>query len=162
MLFSFSRLGTLRAIASRQRRRLQLHEQGSSLVEMAVITPVLVLVLVAAVDFGQAYYAALSVESAAHAGALYGAQYPTDTVGITAAAALDAPSNLMTTAVKIGCECFDGTGASDSCVTVPSCSMNIVNYVDVTTTLTYSSLLTYPGIPSSLVLKGRSRLRAAH
>jgi len=126
--------------------------------------PVLLLMLVIAVDLGRAYYVAIEVTSAAHAGALYGAQFSNDTVGMTAAAQLDAPDVPTLKAVAIyGCECADGGGASPSCTTIPaSCTYNVVNYAEVDTSVNYVPILIYPGLPQSFTLTGKSIMRAAH
>ena len=139
------------------------HEQGSSLIELALVLPVLLLMLVGSIDFGRAFYAAIEVSSAAHAGACYGLQQPSDTSGMQAAAVLDAPdvTNLKASAIS-GCECSDGTSASTNCATTPSCSVNIVSFVQVTTTATYTPILNYPGLPTTINLQGITRLRAAH
>ncbi len=82
--------------------------EGTSILEAALILPVLLLMLVVAVDLGRAYYVAIEVASAAHAGALYGAQYPTDTNGMIAASkldALDVPT--LSVVAAYGCECSD-------------------------------------------------------
>ena len=83
-------------------------EAGSSLVEVAVFLPVLLLLLIGVVLFGRAYYLANEVAGAAHAGAAYGAQNPTDTTGMQNAAKLAAPdvSGLSVTSLR-GCECWD-------------------------------------------------------
>jgi Flp pilus assembly protein TadG len=139
-------------------------DQGSSIVETALILPVLFLMLVVAVDLGRAYYVAIEVTSAAHAGALYGAQFSNDTVGMTTAAALDAPDVPTLKAVATyGCECAEGGGASPSCATVPaSCTYNVVNYAEVDTSVNYVPILIYPGLPQSFTLTGKSIMRAAH
>ncbi len=40
-------------------------EQGASLVELALVLPILFLILMGAVDFGRAYYLAMEVAGAA-------------------------------------------------------------------------------------------------
>jgi hypothetical protein len=137
-------------------------EQGSSLVETALVTPVLVLLLVAAVDLGNAYYARIAVSSAAEAGALYGVQNPGDAAGMLLAAKLDGV-NLLTLVptVSFGCECSDGSGASPLCVTSPACASNVVNYVEVDTVATYIPIMPYPGIPSVFTMTGKARMRVA-
>jgi hypothetical protein len=40
------------------------------------------------------------------------------------------------------------------------CTVNVVNYVQVTTSATYKTLMPWPGIPSSFSLQGMARLRA--
>ncbi|MBE7159246.1 MAG: pilus assembly protein, partial [Rhodospirillales bacterium] len=61
------------------------------MVELALLLPLLLLLLVGAVDLGRAFYVAIEVSSAASAGAVYGTQNPTDTAGMQNAAALNAP-----------------------------------------------------------------------
>jgi Flp pilus assembly protein TadG len=137
--------------------------EGASLIELALLLPVLTILLVGAADFGQASYQVIEVSSAAHAGAMYGARNPTDTAGMIAAARLDAPDvGTITPVASYGCECSDGTLASASCTVVPTCTYNVLYYVQVNTSSTYSSMLRYPGIPASLTLHGQARMRAAY
>ena len=46
--------------------------RGSVLVEFAVISPLLIAVMVGAIDLGRAYYESINIAAAAHAGAHYG------------------------------------------------------------------------------------------
>lgn len=138
-------------------------EEGSSLVELALFLPVMILMLLGVVDMGRAIYAAIELSAAASTGAAYGIQNPTDTAGMQKAALLDAADISGATATaSYGCECSDGTGAVASCSSTPSCEYNWVYYVQVKTSLNYKPLFSYPGIPSSLALTGTSRMRAGH
>src|SRR6204780_351383 len=104
-------------------------EAGTSLVEVGLFLPLLLLLLMGVADFGRAYYLAIEVAGAAHAGAIYGAQNITDTTGMQNAAKLNSPdvSGLVATS-SWGCECSDGTASSASCVSTPACSVNVVYY----------------------------------
>ena len=135
--------------------------RGASLLEMAFLVPVLMLLLVAVIDFGRAYYLTIELANAAEAGALYGANNPGDTTGMQNAATTDAPDVPgITATATMGCECSDGTSAQSPCpATAPTCSVNVVNFVQVTTTATYNTLFHYPGIPSSFALTGKSKMR---
>jgi Flp pilus assembly protein TadG len=151
------------------------NERASSLVETALTLPVLVLMLCAAVDLGRACTMAIAVDSAAQAGALYGITHPTaatnpsiaytgDTAGMVAAATLDAANwPVIIPTATFGCQCSDGTGDSKSCIKPPSpsCTDNIVNYVQVTTTAKFNPLLPYPGLPSPFTINSVARLRAS-
>jgi Flp pilus assembly protein TadG len=142
---------------------LRTREEGSSAIELAMMLPFLVLMLVVAVDFGRGYYAAIEITSAAEAGALYGTQNLTDIAGMQTAAKLDAHDISGVTAVATyGCECHDGSGASVSCTTSPTCATNGVNYVQVVTTATYKPILKFPGIFTSYPLQGVARMRAGN
>lgn len=141
-------------------------ESGTGLIELALMLPVFFLLLLGVADFGRAYYLAIEVSNAAHAGALYGSQNSTDTAGMQKAAVADAQDvpNFTTSAVTAtyGCECSDGSSSVASCTTTPSCANNVVDYVQVNTSMSYSVLFPYPGIPSPLILHGSSRMRAGN
>lgn len=149
-------MGHRRAIAA------MTEEHGASLVEMALVLPLLFLVLFGAVDFGRAYYLAMEIAGAAHAGAEYGAQNPTDTAGIQAAAQADAPDvpGLTVTTPTYGCECSDGTAFSLSCTTTPTCAYNVVYRVTVSVSASYKPMIPWPGIPSSMTLTNSATMRS--
>jgi len=69
--------------------------RGQSLVEFAVLLPILVMILAIAADFGRAFTAYIAISSAAREGAAYGMQssdQASDTAMIRAAALADAPT----------------------------------------------------------------------
>ena len=143
--------------------RASTDEGGSSLIELALLLPFLFLLLVGVVDMGRAFYAAIELTSAAAAGSVYGTQNPTDISGMQKAALMDAGDvSGMTSVAMYGCECPDGTSASISCTSIPSCTNTWLYYVQTTTTLPYKPLLIFPGVPSSLALTGFSRMRVGH
>lgn len=135
--------------------------EGASVLETALIAPVLLLLVAGTVDLGRAYTAAIEVQEAAHAGALYGAQNPTDSAGMQETAEEEA-SNFsgLTATASYGCECSDGSSAVTSCTTIPTCTYNYVDYVSVTATVEFKPIFPYPGLPSSFKLSSTSRLRA--
>lgn len=139
-------------------------ERGASILELALLLPILLLMLIGLIDFGRAYYLSSEVSAAASAGALYGCQNTTaaqDTTGIKAAAVADAPnvSGLTVPTVSLACQC-SGSTASVSC-TSPGCgsSSHVIEWLTVGTSATYKPLFPYPGVPSSLTLTGRATLR---
>lgn len=143
------------------------NENGQSLVETAITLSLLILMLAAAVDFGRAFYMEIEVKGAARSGATYGTQSPGDTTGMQSAANLAAGDLSSDANWKVasswGCECYSGSTptipGSDSC-TAPSCASNIVDYVVVTASDTYSPLLPWPGIPSTLPMSATVVMRA--
>lgn len=60
--------------------------EGDSLVEFALILPVLMLILMGIFDLGRAFYAYNVIANAAREGARYGIAHPDDGAGIVAAA----------------------------------------------------------------------------
>jgi Flp pilus assembly protein TadG len=139
-------------------------DRGSSLFEMALLTPFLLLLLLGVVDFGRAYYLSSEVAGAAHAGALYATENPFDNAGIDNAAIGDAPNVPGLTANNInvseGCECSDGTGFSANCSSTPTtCSANVVSKISVTVSAVYTTLFPWPGVPRSISLTQTATMR---
>ena len=62
---------SLRSVIRRRDR-----SRGQSVVEFALVLPILLLLLAATIDFGRLFYAYVAVENAAKEGALYGARSP--------------------------------------------------------------------------------------
>jgi Flp pilus assembly protein TadG len=151
------------AVATRRRCGIW-SEEGSQLYELAMVMPVFVLLLFGAIDFGRAYYVNMEVAAAAEAGAAYGAQNPTDTSGMKAAALLNAPDiSGLTPTASYGTECSDGTKAVASPGVAPTtCSVTIVQYIEVDTTATYKPLFAFPGMPSAFTMSGKARMRTSY
>jgi Flp pilus assembly protein TadG len=133
-------------------------ERGSSLVELGLMLPVLGLLLFGAIDFGRAYYLSIEVTNAARAGAQFGVENASS-AGMQNAATSDASDVPgITATASYGCECPDGSGQIPNCSSSPACA-NAVNYVQVTTNATYTPLIPWPGIPSSIPLTGQATVR---
>lgn len=129
-------------------------ESGTALVEFALVAPVLVILLIGLIDFGRYMYDGILAANAARAGAAYGAQTlrtADDNVGMTAAAQSDSQGIALT--VNPGHVCMVNN-APVSCGTT-----NETVYVQVNTTGTFVPLVTYPGLPSSVTVKGSSMMR---
>ena len=152
---------------------------GGALVELGLLLPIFTVLLLAVLDVGRGYYYALEVSNAARAGAQYGYQSSgtmMDTTGIKNAALKDGHDvgasggscsgsacwNSGYPASTWGCMCSDGTQKTTSCGVTLTCSASSrqVNYVDVQTQATYSLLIPWPGIPSTVTLKGETQLWA--
>jgi Flp pilus assembly protein TadG len=138
-------------------------EEGSQLIELALVLPMLFAVFVGAVDFGRAYFLSMEVASAAEAGAIYGISNPSDTAGMKTAASADAPDLPgLTPTASYGTECADGSSPTEANNTPPSsCLTGVVQFVEVDTTATYQPILYYPGFQSAFTLSSKSRMRAS-
>lgn len=149
---------------TQQIRRLLRFEHGSSIAELALVMPLLMLILLGGIDFSRAYFLSIEVAGASQAGAQFGIQNREDTTGIEAAATDDAPNvpSLTVSTPTWGCECSDGTHSSTNCTTTPTCSTNEVYWVTVTTSATYSPVFPWPHIPSSLTLSHTATLRSGN
>ena len=149
------------------RSKLVRSEAGSSIIEGAILAPVLLFIMIGAADFGHGYYLAEEIASAAHSGAEYAIQNPgnlsSHSTGIETAARDDAPNvpSLSVAAPAWGCECSDGSSYSAHCATVPSgCTTNWVYKVTVTASANYTPLFPWPGIPSSIPLSSSATMRS--
>ncbi len=149
------------------RNKLVRSESGSSIIEAAILAPVLLFIMIGAADFGHGYYLAEEVASAAHSGAEYAIQNPgaisSDTSGIQIAAKDDAPNvpSLSVATPAWGCECSDGSSYSAHCASVPSsCTTNWVYKVTVTASASYTPLFPWPGVPNAIALSSSATLRS--
>ena len=52
------------------------HSRGQSIVEFALVFPIMMLLLAGAIDLGRAFYAYIAVENAAKEGAFFGSRSP--------------------------------------------------------------------------------------
>ena len=69
-------------------------EKGQSIVELAVLFPLLMMLLMGLLDLGRAYYIMIALRDAAEEGATYAAIHPNDQTGIKARAT-DASGDLV-------------------------------------------------------------------
>jgi Flp pilus assembly protein TadG len=146
-----------------QRRRFS--ERGQSAVELAIIVPVLALMLVAIADFGRVFFISVAVNNAARAGAQYGSQTNTtaaDFAGMVSEAQADG-ANIPNFGTPTASECTCGTAnppTNPACSTISSTycadASSKAVYVTVNTSATFHTILTYPGVPSSMTLTGQA------
>jgi Flp pilus assembly protein TadG len=152
-----------------------LSPSGQSLLEVALLLPMLVALLLGVIELGRYSYISILVGNAARAGAAYGAQslaQAIDTAGIQSAATNDfrfngqIPGSLTVTS-STSCGCDTGgtiTGAQCSTITnsnAGSCNLpgHWVVMVSVTASGAFNSLFNYPGIPSTLTVSSTATLR---
>ena len=151
-------------------------QSGQSLLEVALLLPLMLLLLLGSIDLGRYAYIAILVGNAARAGAGYGAQnlaFSVDTTGIQAAADNDYQNNgqnvsTLTVSSSVSCGCDSGgTVTTSGCSTATNPSAGIctsghwVVMVSVTASGTYSALFNYPGIPSTMAVSRTVTMRVA-
>ena len=150
------------------REAMRVGERGNSVVEMALILPLMVGLLLGVMDFGRAFYSAMAVTHATTVGAQYGAQtvdMSSDFVGMQNAATAAATdiSGFSATATRT-CKCW--TASSGVETTLGSCASTCTSpsvkriYVVVTGTGNFSTFISYPGIPNSIAITRVARMRA--
>jgi Flp pilus assembly protein TadG len=134
-------------------RRVGCHSRGQSAVELALVLPLMGLLLVAVCDFARLFYASVGVADAARAGVQYGAQNRATAVDYAGMqqAALDDGAGItgLTAAASSFCQC--DTTTMSSCDN--PCTGTVNNFVRVTVTATFRTILTYPGVPQPAPLK---------
>jgi len=148
--------------------------RGSALIETALLMPLMFLMLVGTMDFGRIFYTAMGVTSAARAGvqfASYTAGNAGNFDGIKQAAQSDAANQglaaaAITITAKTFCQCVGDTSTTltyNSCG-VTSCSLYgqagpPASYSEVTVAYTFTTLVNWPGIPSSTTITRVARMR---
>ena len=140
-------------------RRIR-RESGQSLLELALVAPMLLMLLVGIIEIGRFAYYSILVANAARAGAQYGAQNlatAADSAGITVAAQQDGPTGLDVAPTQL-CGC-DGNNLNTCSTTPPTCANNhYLVYVQVKTTGTFDHLFNFPGIPNSITSTEKMRV----
>jgi Flp pilus assembly protein TadG len=119
-------------------------ERGQSLMELALITPVFLILALGVFDYGRVYFAYVSVTNGARTGADYASVNPTqaaDLDGIRAAALTETNELLDTSASNPDVSVSPGTDA------------NGIAYADVTVSYTFNTLVDWPGMPDSIDLE---------
>src|SRR5579871_2467 len=144
-------------------RALRSGEEGSALVELALSLPVLLVMLLGAVEFGQLAYVSIETANAAHSAAVYAATMhgrTSDSTGITNALTADAgnlPGVISVTSVTTACTCSDGTALA-SCADNTTClnsNTSMITAVTVKAQTVYKPLIHVPG-GGSVTLKSQS------
>jgi len=147
-----------------QRRR----DSGSSTAELALILPVMVGLLLGALDYARVFYTAQAVTHAVSVGAMYGAQSlanSQDSAGMISAATAAATdiSGFSATAAR-SCTCWSASAGTETAMgtcTSTCTSPSIVRiYVTVTGTGNFSTFVNYPGIPGTVGINRVARMRA--
>lgn len=129
-------------------------ESGTSMIEFAILLPVLAFFLIGMIDLGRATYYGILAANAARAGAQYGSQYlwtVADGGGISTAATQDSPNVSWTVTSQELCS-VNGA-ALGACAASPT---NAVYYVKVNVTHSFAPLIAYPGIPNPISISGQA------
>ena len=151
-------------------------QRGQTLMEVALLTPLLLLLVIGGIELGRYAYLSILVGNAARAGSAYGAQSLAQSVsaaGIQAAADNDFQNNgqnvatlNVTSAVTCGC---DNNGAVTTAVCSTASNSNAgtcatghwVVMVSVTASGTFNSLFSFPRIPKNIAIARTSTMRVA-
>lgn len=140
--------------------RMMRSERGTSLIEFAVVLPVLCFLLIGMIDLGRAMYYGIVASNAARAGAQYGAQYlwtVNDSSGIKSAVAQDSPGTTWTVTTQAACS-INGS-AIIPCPPVGTVQANTTYYVKVHVSGSVPLLVNYPGLPAAIPISAENITR---
>ncbi len=144
-------------------------ERGQSILEAALVAPILMFILLAVVEAGRMMYLSVALEHAADAAAEYGATTTTDgdLTGMQSAATNDVqssglfnklyPSNAFASTATNFCQCANG--AATSCTSNNCASGEFAVFVQAKTAATYATLVKYPGLPAAFTMSAQATLR---
>jgi Flp pilus assembly protein TadG len=126
--------------------------RGQSLVEFALIVPVMLIILMLAIDFGRLFFSYVQLTNAAREGANYGILHPEDTSGIQARALQETNAQSQagesgSTTVAVSCAPGSCAAAATSSPTGPQ------NTVTVNVSRTFSFLTPVLGSLTSIPLR---------
>lgn len=143
---------------------------GQSLLELAFLTPLLLLLLIGSIEIGRYAYYSVAVGNAAHAGAAYASQSTLtagQTTNIKAAVCYDF-NGTSGTGTNCGlavtttytCQCDNnGTMSADASCAACGATQALVPYVQVTASGTFTPIFNYPGIPQTFTVSRTATMR---
>jgi len=136
--------------------------QGTAAVEFSVAVPIMAVIFVPLIDIGMAIYQQMQVQDAAQAGAQYAMAHGWNSSAIQSAvtgataltvSATPAPSKTC------GCPSDDAAIAPASCTSACPNGQAPGTYVTVGAQATYTTLLPYPAMGSSVTLSAQATAR---
>ncbi|MBV9717928.1 MAG: pilus assembly protein [Candidatus Eremiobacteraeota bacterium] len=140
-------------------------DRGTSLIEFAIVAPVLVFMLIGLIEVGRYTYFAILASHAARAGVQYAAQNLQTAADAsvngsgTRSASLQDAQNLANWTVTSSIVCtLNGTLSPCPANNTNAVSTSLVYYVKVQVNGTFASLLHYPGIPNNIPVSGAATM----
>ncbi len=141
------------------RLRVKRRERGQSLAEFAILLPLLLILTLGAIDYGRVYFAYVSVTNAARNGAQYASVSPdaaADEAGVREAVLDETSALLDTSPTNPSVVLVSPPPASPSCQDADAnpCARVTVHY-------TFHTLVSWPGLPSSIEVQRTVEMRVA-
>jgi len=140
---------------------LRRHKTGQAATEFALVVPVLALLLVGVADFARAFYFNQEVVASARAGAQYGSQSvttATDSTNISNAARANGANVPGLSVTSSFCTCQSPPPSGETACASSYCNgaNATATYVTVNSSATFTTLITYPGIPHTTTMSGKA------
>ncbi|HKS67217.1 MAG TPA: TadE family protein [Candidatus Acidoferrales bacterium] len=184
----FQRLGLVKFSAEDKTAAKSPHfhrEAGQSLVEVAFITPILLLLALGVIELGRYMYVGILIGNAARAGASYGVRSPGDGPGIVTTACNDFGTSMpgatcdgsssasanhlqVTSTQTCGCDNAGTIATLHSgaayCDAVPkadmaACTGHWTAMINVQASGNFKALFNYPGIPTPITITRTATMR---
>jgi Flp pilus assembly protein TadG len=140
-------------------------EHGAALVELALATPLLLILIVGVVDFARVFYLGMQVTDAARAGAQYGSSpavnFNATTTQTRAQTASPQSAPTIATPVEV-CACVNDATAPTTLTAgacTAACADHRTVFVSVTASKAFSPIMRFPGVPSSVTISRTVTLR---
>lgn len=146
-------------IGTHSRRR------GATTVELAIATPLLMLMMVGAADFARIFYHSITLANASGTGAFYGSQGHVQAASFNkiSTVARDDARNLenVSARAELVCDCPDSTpGSFVDCTDAVCNSYGYPRaYSKTTVQQEFSPMIPWPGIPNPVVITQRTYTR---
>jgi Flp pilus assembly protein TadG len=143
-------------------RRGTRHTTGNAAIEAALLAPMLVLLAVAIADYGLSIQRQMQIQHAAQAGADYAMRSGFNAAAIANAVtgATTAPGVSASPVPAETCGCTAGTTiVAAACTALCADGTAAGRYVTVSAQGTYSTLMPYPGIPTSFTFNATAITR---
>ncbi|MCZ8368381.1 MAG: pilus assembly protein [Porphyrobacter sp.] len=142
-------------------RHLLNSQSGASAAEFALIVPLIVLLITAAIDFGGLIYTRLQVASATHAGASFASTQAFDVAAITTAIAGGASIAVTAATPLQTCGCPNAsTGiALATCGDTCTAGGAAGKYVTVSASMNYSLIYPWPGLSNPVSISSTATVR---
>lgn len=140
-------------------------QAGQSLAELALVTPLLLTLLMGAIEIGRFAYYSIEVANAARAGVQYAAQSLADSKDsnrIQQASKNDAPTlTNLNVASRDLCACSNTPSSYVGCPAKRCSPGHPVVFVEVNTAGAFRPIFRYPGLPASFRVNGQATMRVA-
>lgn len=145
-----------------QARQFRRHDGGVAAIEFAIVIPLLVMMLICAVDLGMGIFRHMQVQNSAQAGAQYamGTAFSATAISNAVANATGYTGVTATPSPFQYCGCADSAGITPiSCGAPCAAGKTYGQYVSVSSQATYTPILPYPIISPKFTLTGQAVVR---
>lgn len=135
-----------------KKHRLKHAIKGVAMVEFAIILPLLLFILLIAIDFGRFGYTTIAVSNAARGAALSCIYTPVDACAADAATVI---SKINTAVQNEGASYIQlGSAGSGVSVTFPTAE---IPYLDIEVSHVFKTIISWPAIPREITIKRRAK-----